>query len=219
MDVGVSLEQVAARVHDGDHTGPGVGGVAGGIGDELGHGRKGGLAEPAQEFAVVEEVGPQHLRHAEGPQEVAHLGEGRLAQEGAEDGGALGGAGGPEASTLARESEQILGPAGVAPEAGEARFEKSAIEEGVEGLVDAATPEAVASLEALLPEALDLLVAGLDEAIQRRESGTAWPIEGRAVSSQGEAPSLLERDGNRPRSLSGATCWAAAAPVEALAAR
>ena len=125
MDVGVPLQQVAARMHDGDHPGPQVL-VAGGFGHELAHGLEGGLAEPAQKITVVEEVGPQHFRHAEGPQAMADLGKDLLAQEGAEYGGPLGGTGGAETPTLAREREQKLGPAVVAQAPGEACLEQTA---------------------------------------------------------------------------------------------
>ncbi len=134
---------------------------------------------------------------------MADLCQDLLVEEGAEDGGPLGGTAGAETPTLAREGKQILSLAAVAVDAGEPCLQNTAVEEGVDGLVDDATPEAVASFEALLPQPLDSLVAGLDETIQRRGPGMAWPIDGGTVCSQGEAPSLLQRDIRRLTVLSG----------------
>jgi hypothetical protein len=67
---------------------------------------------------------------------------------------------------LAGERDQILGATLSAADPSETVVVDAAVEEGEDGILDGAAPEAVASLEALLPRALDLVVALVDEGIE-----------------------------------------------------
>lgn len=165
MDVGVPSQVGRRGVDGGDHAGPNV--IPGGRGDELSHRLPCRLAELAEQRSVMEKVGTQELWNSERPHAVRYRLDDLLAQEGAEEGAALGGAGGAEAAAGTGEGEEVLAVAGIAEDAGKAPLEVATVEEGVDDIVDEAAPMAAGALEALLPLDFRGLVPCVDQVIER----------------------------------------------------
>ena len=124
-----------------------------------------------------------------------------LGEEGPEQRATLGGARWAELPPLKGEGDEVLGPALAAAHPRVAVLEDAAVEEGVDRVLDATAPEAVAAREVLLPAPLDLVVAGVDEVEQGRLSRPARPVECGALVGQRE--DLLPcMDEKRARTLS-----------------
>lgn len=100
----------------------------------------------------------------------------------------LGATGWTDTASLARKGHKELSSAVVADNPREASVVDSAVEEGVDSLLDGGAPEAIAALEALFPLPLDLVVVALDELIERRVSRPARPIQGSAFLRQDNGP-------------------------------
>lgn len=126
---------------------------------------------------------------------MANLLEHFVGQEGRKGGRSFGAAAGAEPPQLAACRYQELVTAGPAFDAGETCFESTAFEILLDDVVNKTSPEAVASLEAILPESLDLVVEGLDEPVQGCLLGIAGAEKADRVAlcGQGKPPSLSQR--------------------------
>jgi hypothetical protein len=112
------------------------------------------------------------------PLGVADVGDHLVLEEGRELGGALGPAGRTEPPTFARESQEELGGAVGAPDAGEASLEDAAVEVPRDHPVEDAAPEAVAALEEILPSPLDGREQGLEQRVERGLGRPTRPVDG-----------------------------------------
>ena len=182
-----------------DHAGANP--VGGDLRDELAHRAPGATTELAEKLAAMKEVGSQELGDSEGPQAVPHRLDDLFAQEETEHRSALGGARRAESAARTGESQQVLGPAGIAEDAGEAALEIAAIEEGVDDVVKQTAPAAVGPLEAIVPLALDLVVALVDQVVERGAFRSSGSIDGRARGRQGRAPPLPREGRETARSI------------------
>jgi hypothetical protein len=166
VHVRVPAEHVVVGLHHGRHAGP-EGRIADGRRHQFAHHIPAGAAEPAEQLAVVQEEDSQHLRDGERPQAVADLLDHLPGEERPEQRPALCSTGEAEPVPLAGEGDEVFGPARGAAHPRDAAVEDAAVEEGVDRVLYAAAPEAVAALEVLLPAPLDLVVEGVDEGVER----------------------------------------------------
>ncbi|OBQ31858.1 MAG: hypothetical protein AN485_23020, partial [Anabaena sp. MDT14b] len=115
-----------------------------------GHGAGGDAGDLAEQAAAVQTVGAEPLGDGEHHLAVRHRREQGRVQPLRPDRQPLGVTAGAEVAALAREREQILVRARVAPDAREAVVEHAAFEERVGHLRDHGAPRAVLACEALV---------------------------------------------------------------------
>jgi hypothetical protein len=94
-------------------------------------------------------------------------------------------------SSLAGESDEELESTLRTNDAGEARFEPSAVEVREDGGIPVGLPESVSSFEPIVPQALESLEVGLEELIEGARAGIPGSVNRRA------GVGLRQREGGR----------------------
>ena len=111
VHVGMPVEVVAEGLDHSDHAEQELLAVCRSRSDHHAGGLVGGVAEAAQERAVVEDIRPQHLREREDPLRVADIDKHLLAQERRQRRSPLGRARRAQPTVLARQGDEELGAA------------------------------------------------------------------------------------------------------------